>query len=478
MVTAPRFFRTQPSAGEIAPEAQAEFSGIAHMPGSRPFTPPSFYSSDGDYSQMMPIRPAVDTPPLTAEDALSLGTRRSSPARWASPAPRSVPMNVQGNVRVCRPPRSRRRRSKKDRAEGASQLPGPLSELTKHMTHIPIRDMEAQVNRPIEVRRQEALRKGRVVRPMNSFMLYRSAYAERTKEWCEQNNHQVVSKICGWSWPLEPNEIREKYERLALKERDNHLLAHPQYRFKPTKNPSKKTPASSVNGDESTDLDDFASPSSLMGHQGSAEVDSAFNSRGSTPLDTPESSFAGSYSSSPWQMGRSFPTGMMTPPEPAHHLIPSSIHQSVLGAHVEDVPFQDIQFTSALAGLPGSAHHDLLQPQTSAPAPGQAGEGQLDPQLLFHHGQPSTGVDGHGYNHNSNNFPYAWQEHPTASCYLPMTAALTPNTMQAYQVLEPSYSSDIHAGTDGRDAWSLSYETSFDDSKEFDRWFDPQSDGY
>lgn len=37
MVTAPRFFRTQPSAGEIAPEAQAEFSGIAHMPGSRPF---------------------------------------------------------------------------------------------------------------------------------------------------------------------------------------------------------------------------------------------------------------------------------------------------------------------------------------------------------------------------------------------------------------------------------------------------------
>jgi hypothetical protein len=70
---------------------------------------------------------------------------------------------------------------------------------------------------------------------MNSFMLYRSAFAERTKYWCLQNNHQVVSSVSGESWPLEPDHIRGKYNDLAKKERENHQLAHPGYKFSPSK---------------------------------------------------------------------------------------------------------------------------------------------------------------------------------------------------------------------------------------------------
>jgi len=70
---------------------------------------------------------------------------------------------------------------------------------------------------------------------MNSFMLYRSAYAERTKFWCLQNNHQVVSSVSGASWPLEPPEIRDRFNAYARLERINHSRAHPGYKFSPTK---------------------------------------------------------------------------------------------------------------------------------------------------------------------------------------------------------------------------------------------------
>lgn len=117
------------------------------------------------------------------------------------------------------------------------KLDRPLSELTKDFDGLPIRDMERWVHRSPEERRREVeKRDGHVARPMNSFMLYRSAFAERTKQWCLQNNHQVVSSVSGASWPLEPAWIREKYNELARIERINHQAAHPGYKFSPSKN--------------------------------------------------------------------------------------------------------------------------------------------------------------------------------------------------------------------------------------------------
>lgn len=98
---------------------------------------------------------------------------------------------------------------------------------------------------------------------MNSFMLYRSAYSERTKIWCLQNNHQVVSSVSGESWPLEPPHIREKYSDLAKRERENHQRAHPGYKFSPSKTlGGKKRKAASpapapTDEDQEVELDDI-----------------------------------------------------------------------------------------------------------------------------------------------------------------------------------------------------------------------------
>lgn len=45
------------------------------------------------------------------------------------------------------------------------------------------------------------------------------------------NSHQAVSKLAGKSWKLETLEIKQKYQRLATIEKDNHTKAHPGYRL-------------------------------------------------------------------------------------------------------------------------------------------------------------------------------------------------------------------------------------------------------
>jgi hypothetical protein len=111
-------------------------------------------------------------------------------------------------------------------------LPGPLSELTRTITHIPIRDMHSWVQRPDEERHQEVLKRhGRIPRPLNSFMLYRSAYADRAKLWTAHDNHQTVSVITGLSWNIETPQIRRMYKNLAKIEKRNHARAHPGYHF-------------------------------------------------------------------------------------------------------------------------------------------------------------------------------------------------------------------------------------------------------
>jgi hypothetical protein len=147
------------------------------------------------------------------------------------------------------------KKSKLDRSK-TPQLTAPLSVLTKDM-EAPMKDMDEWVHRPAEARRQEVeKRNGYVTRPMNSFMLYRSAYAERTKQWCLQNNHQVVSSVSGESWPMEPPEVREQFNEWAKIERANHAAAHPDYKFSPSKATSKRRKDEDFDNDEPDGLDD------------------------------------------------------------------------------------------------------------------------------------------------------------------------------------------------------------------------------
>nr|POE71399.1 transcription factor ste11 [Quercus suber] len=144
--------------------------------------------------------------------------------------------------RVSKSPMSRADKSKKSKLEKSRRpkLMAPLSVLTKDMS-TPMKDMDAWVNRSLEIRRQEVeKRNGYVTRPMNSFMLYRSAYADRTKVWCTQNNHQVVSSLSGESWPMESQEVRDQFNEWARVERQNHQAAHPDYKFSPSKLNNKR----------------------------------------------------------------------------------------------------------------------------------------------------------------------------------------------------------------------------------------------
>lgn len=152
------------------------------------------------------------------------------------------------------PPRPKReKKSKVDRSK-TPKLTAPLSVLTKDST-APVKDIEAYVNRPVEDRLKEKEKNnGYITRPMNSFMLYRSAYSERTKAWCAQNNHQIVSSVSGESWPMEPEEIRNQFDEWAKIERQHHQEAHPNYKFSPSKSTNKRRKDEMSEGEQS-DLD-------------------------------------------------------------------------------------------------------------------------------------------------------------------------------------------------------------------------------
>ncbi|CAP65005.1 uncharacterized protein PODANS_1_13940 [Podospora anserina S mat+] len=156
------------------------------------------------------------------------------------------------------------KKKKKERAKPPKNLPTldrPLSDLTKDSA-IPITDIETYVNRDATARQDEVTQcrknPGKVKRPMNAFMLYRKAYQQRAKEWASQHNHQIVSRVCGSSWPLEPEHIRQQFKAWADLERDNHQKAHPNYKFTPSKphKPAKYDENFDAHS-EASDLDEY-----------------------------------------------------------------------------------------------------------------------------------------------------------------------------------------------------------------------------
>ncbi|KAK5123196.1 hypothetical protein LTR85_003395 [Meristemomyces frigidus] len=203
------------------------------------FTP---YQEDASY---------LHNPPTPRSNTTSDGVRTRS-----GRSTRRTDSPFSNGARVSKSPAARSKKEKKSKMDRSKmpKLTAPLSVLTKDLS-VPMKDMDAWVNRSAETRRQEVeKRNGYVTRPMNSFMLYRSAYAERTKAWCVQNNHQVVSSVSGESWPMEPQEVRDQFNEWAKLERANHAAAHPEYKFSPSKSTNKRR-----KGEASDDEDDVVS---------------------------------------------------------------------------------------------------------------------------------------------------------------------------------------------------------------------------
>lgn len=166
------------------------------------------------------------------------------------------------------------RKGKKRRGKGSDEpavvLDAPLSVLVKDITTVHDTNIEEYVSRTPEVRQAEVRdsKEGKVKRPMNAFMLYRKAFQNRTKEWKKHDNHQVISQVCGTSWNMEAQELRDQYDNWAKIERANHKLAFPEYKFAPAKAKNKKVVSSSrggaaESGDEGSDLDGYEWENSL-----------------------------------------------------------------------------------------------------------------------------------------------------------------------------------------------------------------------
>lgn len=432
----------------------------------------------------------LNTPPETVgEGGIRTRSGRSIPPPGSSLAGKSL--DVDRVVKRTKSPRAKRpsRQPKSDKGLGPT-ITAPLSELTKDLKHIPIKDMEAWVNRSAEVRQKEVERKnGKIARPMNSFMLYRSAYAERTKEWCSQNNHQVVSRASGQSWPLESKEVRDRFEQYAATERDNHQKAHPGYKFAPNKNlnpPKKKRPHEGE--DEPSDLDDLdfdlnSSPRNINKRARESDLEDGYDSRNSTPFDQRSVDLyahanhldPGMGRTSSWQAtttGRPLPE-MMSPPEQTHYY-QHSFHPNIMSHNMEDARFQNRENstlhydnTGLLTGLPRGAHHDLLQPSSHTATPGPLDDLQVDPELLaYDHGQIDMPMEsGEVYHNNLGD----WQIPPGHNNpYTRSPLIMGEGNFQPQQPFHPG----MQTLTDGRDAWQAHHdELQLDAGAEFDEWF-------
>lgn len=314
-------------------------------------------------------------------------------------------------------PKSKKAKAGKSDVLKTPKLTVPLSILTKDMTSIPVRNMEEWVNRSVETRREEVgKRDGYVTRPMNSFMLYRSAYTERTKQWCFKNNHQVVSAVCGESWPLEPPEIRDLYNEYAKIERINHQNAHPNYKFSPSKTltPARKRKGEFSDEDEPSDLEDAEwNPGhgrSRIRHSRRPERTISYPSH-SMSVDFFDRSFDPNgvgLNKSSWEMtneGRPMPMPMGQG-DPYNQYYQTSV-QMTTGmdpSMLEDLRMRRVdtpasmQFSAdhALLGLPGGNTTSLMQQMYSHAGTSLSREAQVDPMLLgfaggHHHDMaPST----------------------------------------------------------------------------------------
>jgi hypothetical protein len=285
------------------------------------------------------------------------------------------------------------------------KLTAPLSILTRDFVLVPVRNMEEWVNRSAETRKKEVeKRNGYVTRPMNSFMLYRSAYAERTKQWCLQNNHQIVSSVSGESWPLEPPEIRELYNEYAKIERINHQNAHPTYKFSPSKTavPPRKRKGEFSDDEDGSEIGDSAW---TPGRGGSKIRQSRRPDRGPDrslnyatqnlhldPYDHQFGSNGNGMNKSTWEMtneGRLMPM-TMTQGDLYNQYFQTSIQPTMVMGVMEDLRLQRIdtpgssmQFSPghSLLGLPGGNTADRMQ-QLYSHNSTPLDEPQVDPMLL------------------------------------------------------------------------------------------------
>ncbi|KAI2622048.1 hypothetical protein GGS21DRAFT_535315 [Xylaria nigripes] len=92
--------------------------------------------------------------------------------------------------------------------------------------------MEAFVRRgPSERVDKTGVSKGRVLRPLNPFMLYRKAYGDLAKVVLGTNQRQMLSRYVGVSWGLEDESVLRQFRKLAEAENEAHRQLFPGWKY-------------------------------------------------------------------------------------------------------------------------------------------------------------------------------------------------------------------------------------------------------
>ncbi|KAK4692617.1 hypothetical protein P7C71_g4623, partial [Lecanoromycetidae sp. Uapishka_2] len=258
-----------------------------------------------------------------------------------------------------------------------------------------VKDTEAWVNRSTEIRRQEAKKDNFVKRPSNSFILYRSAYAERARNFQKSANHQIVSSIAGESWAMEPKEIREQYDAWAKLERENHAKAFPDYKFQPQTNKaaSRKRKGRDEDSEEESDLSDYEYGFKGTGRSiRSKKSRSTYRDSSNTPstLDDydPYAQELNMYHPSSYQTsnpGKPMPAALNQLGGAQYYQTTSHPNQSLAQhGYIEDVFVRATEAPVSyhhneappVIGFPGAYHHELQSGDD-----GQSSLSHLDPML-------------------------------------------------------------------------------------------------
>jgi hypothetical protein len=407
------------------------------------------------------------------DDDLERRTTRSGRPVAASSSPR----RNEASPRPKAIPKSKKPKTAKGDKPITPKLTAPLSILTAELHHIPVKNMEEWVNRPADVRRDEAeKRNGYITRPMNSFMLYRSAYAERAKAWCAQNNHQIVSSVAGESWPLEPSGIRDLYNEYAKIERINHQNAHPTYKFSPSKAaaPPKKRKGDWSDDEEPSDLDDaewapgIGRVRNRQAKRLERSLSYASNGMNTEFFDRSFGPNGHGINKSSWEMtneGRPMPIPMHTDMYNQYYQTPA--YPGVMGANYQDdmrmrrvvtaTPSAHFPSNHALLGLPGGNADDLMQ-QLHSHGGTQFDNGQLDPLLLAYDGSHHSDIDPTALQHGYRN------GHPGM-----LDAKLEQHDIDSLLQISPTHN-DYRSGPWQSDPTMVSLEQ----ESEFDKWMGEQ----
>jgi hypothetical protein len=234
----PSFGYQAPPGFMLVPAPAPVFYGqqpMMQLPMQMPMQNPSFSFTPSD----APVFPSFDESSIPSFNDVFPSFNEPEPmSAISAPSPTDQSRRSRRTARKETSPATPAKRQKSSRSKAADkityELAAPISVLIAE-SDVPLKDMLAFANRSVAIRQAEANKSGKIKipRPSNSFVMYRSAYADRVMKWASKNNHQNVSVITGSSWQIESETVRRFYMNCADIDKANHLKAFPGWKYNP-----------------------------------------------------------------------------------------------------------------------------------------------------------------------------------------------------------------------------------------------------